>query len=92
MEQNFAWRHYYWRLTNEGIQYLRDYLHLPAEVRNLFLRIFLSPLFTFSLIAEKRRLMKELRHLLEERDTSTEKVTLKNCTNAKNLKSSQQGD
>lgn len=32
VEQNFAWRHYYWRLTNEGIQYLRDYLHLPAEI------------------------------------------------------------
>ncbi|KAB7495346.1 UNVERIFIED_CONTAM: hypothetical protein RMT77_003912 [Armadillidium vulgare] len=32
VEQNFAWRHYYWRLTNEGIQYLRDYLHLPSEI------------------------------------------------------------
>lgn len=32
VEENFAWRHYYWRLTNEGIQYLRDYLHLPAEI------------------------------------------------------------
>merc|ERR1711915_911466 len=32
VEQNFAWRHYYWRPTNEGIQYLRDYLHLPAEI------------------------------------------------------------
>ncbi len=28
----FAWRHYYWYLTNEGIQYLRDYLHLPPEI------------------------------------------------------------
>lgn len=32
VEQNFAWRHYYWRLTNEGIQYLREYLHLPSEI------------------------------------------------------------
>ncbi|KAF2353909.1 Plectin/S10 N-terminal [Trinorchestia longiramus] len=32
VEQNFAWRHYYWRLTNDGIQYLRDFLHLPAEI------------------------------------------------------------
>ncbi len=30
--EQFAWRHYYWYLTNEGIQYLRDYLHLPPEV------------------------------------------------------------
>merc|ERR1712047_66131 len=29
VKEQFAWRHYYWYLTNEGIQYLRDYLHLP---------------------------------------------------------------
>ena len=23
---------YYWYLTNEGIEYLRDYLHLPIEI------------------------------------------------------------
>ena len=28
----FSWRHYYWYLTNEGIQYLRDFLHLPPEI------------------------------------------------------------
>merc|ERR1712203_51797 len=32
MGEQFAWRHYYWYLTNEGIQYLRDYLHLPSEI------------------------------------------------------------
>lgn len=32
VKEQFAWRHYYWYLTNEGIQYLRDYLHLPTEV------------------------------------------------------------
>merc|ERR1712137_433189 len=30
--EQFAWRHYYWYLTNEGIQYLRDYLHFPPEI------------------------------------------------------------
>merc|ERR1719273_602074 len=25
-------RHYYWYLTNEGIGYLRNYLHLPPEI------------------------------------------------------------
>merc|ERR1711860_145916 len=30
--EQFAWRHFYWYLTNEGIQYLRDFLHLPAEI------------------------------------------------------------
>ena len=28
----FAWKHYYWFLTDEGIEYLREYLHLPAEI------------------------------------------------------------
>ena len=28
----FAWRHFYWYLTNEGIQYVRDYLHLPPDM------------------------------------------------------------
>jgi small subunit ribosomal protein S10e len=32
VKERFAWRHYYWYLTNEGIQYLRDYLHLPPEI------------------------------------------------------------
>ncbi|CAO2633143.1 40S ribosomal protein S10 [Lemmus lemmus] len=32
VEEQFSWRHFYWYLTNEGIQYLRDYLHLPPEM------------------------------------------------------------
>ncbi|XP_074593001.1 small ribosomal subunit protein eS10-like [Brevipalpus obovatus] len=32
VKEQFAWRHFYWYLTNEGIQYLRDFLHLPAEI------------------------------------------------------------
>ena len=30
--EKFAWQYYYWRLTNDGIQYLREYLHLPSDV------------------------------------------------------------
>merc|ERR1712071_688529 len=30
--EQFAWRHFYWYRTNEGIQYLRDYLQLPSEI------------------------------------------------------------
>merc|ERR1719453_1864807 len=30
--ERFAWRHYYWFLTDEGIEFLREYLNLPAEV------------------------------------------------------------
>jgi small subunit ribosomal protein S10e len=30
--ERFAWRHYYWYLKNEGIEYLREYLHLPQEI------------------------------------------------------------
>uniref|UniRef100_A0A2I3GG85 Small ribosomal subunit protein eS10 n=1 Tax=Nomascus leucogenys TaxID=61853 RepID=A0A2I3GG85_NOMLE len=32
LKEQFAWRHFYWYLTNEGIQYLRNYLHLPPEI------------------------------------------------------------
>jgi small subunit ribosomal protein S10e len=28
----FSWRYYYWYLTNEGIEYLREYLNLSADV------------------------------------------------------------
>jgi small subunit ribosomal protein S10e len=27
-----TWRYYYWYLTNEGIEYLREYLNLSADV------------------------------------------------------------
>ena len=30
--ERFAWQHYYWYLTNSGIEYLREYLHLPQEI------------------------------------------------------------
>lgn len=32
VKENFNWGWYYWFLTNEGIEYLRDYLHLPEEI------------------------------------------------------------
>jgi small subunit ribosomal protein S10e len=32
VKENFAWAHHYFYLTDEGIDYLRDYLHLPAEI------------------------------------------------------------
>ncbi|KAK9766619.1 hypothetical protein K7432_004186 [Basidiobolus ranarum] len=32
VKTQFSWQHYYYFLTNEGIEYLREYLHLPAEI------------------------------------------------------------
>ena len=32
VKQQLAWRHYYWTLTDEGIEYLRNYLQVPADV------------------------------------------------------------
>ncbi|GAA5925436.1 hypothetical protein JCM3775_001410 [Rhodotorula graminis] len=29
---HFSWQYYYYTLTPEGIDYLREYLHLPAEI------------------------------------------------------------
>jgi len=28
----FSWKHYYWFLTDAGIEYLREYLHLPEDM------------------------------------------------------------
>lgn len=28
----FSWKHYYWFLNDDGIEYLREYLHLPADM------------------------------------------------------------
>jgi small subunit ribosomal protein S10e len=28
----FSWQYYYYFLTDEGLNYLREYLHLPAEI------------------------------------------------------------
>eukprot|EP01092_Planopodium_desertum_P014269 TRINITY_DN7137_c0_g4_i1.p1 TRINITY_DN7137_c0_g4~~TRINITY_DN7137_c0_g4_i1.p1 ORF type:complete len:199 (+),score=25.35 TRINITY_DN7137_c0_g4_i1:104-700(+) len=32
LQETFAWRHYYWILTQKGLEYLRGYLHLPEVV------------------------------------------------------------
>ncbi|KAH0617299.1 hypothetical protein JD844_015335 [Phrynosoma platyrhinos] len=32
VRENFAWRHSYWYLTDEGIAHLRQYLRLPPEI------------------------------------------------------------
>ncbi|XP_051015740.1 LOW QUALITY PROTEIN: plectin [Acomys russatus] len=32
VRETFAWCHFYWYLTNEGIDHLRQYLHLPPEI------------------------------------------------------------
>jgi len=30
--ERFSWKHYYWFLTDEGIEYLREYLHFDVEM------------------------------------------------------------
>eukprot|EP00941_MAST-03F_sp_MAST-3F-sp1_P000897 g897.t1 len=32
VRETFNWQWFYWYLTDEGIEYLREYLHLPAEI------------------------------------------------------------
>ena len=32
VNETFNWQYYYWYLTNEGIEYLREYLNLSADV------------------------------------------------------------
>ena len=38
VNETFCWHHFYWYLTNEGIDYLRAYLHLPLEIVPLTLK------------------------------------------------------
>ena len=32
LKTRFSWQYYYYTLTPEGLDYLREWLHLPAEV------------------------------------------------------------
>ncbi|KAK9470209.1 40S ribosomal protein eS10 [Dipodascopsis tothii] len=32
VKTQFSWQYYYYSLTDAGIEYLREWLHLPAEV------------------------------------------------------------
>mmetsp|Transcript_82115 Transcript_82115/g.199073 ORF Transcript_82115/g.199073 Transcript_82115/m.199073 type:complete len:148 (-) Transcript_82115:17-460(-) len=32
LEEKFSWQWYYWKLTDEGIEYLREYLHIPSSI------------------------------------------------------------
>ncbi|KAF8388311.1 hypothetical protein HHK36_026977 [Tetracentron sinense] len=32
IRETFAWMHYYWYLTNDGIEFLYTYLNLPSEI------------------------------------------------------------
>ncbi|XP_020253206.1 40S ribosomal protein S10-1-like [Asparagus officinalis] len=32
VRETFSWEHYYWFLTNDGIEHLRTYLNLPSEI------------------------------------------------------------
>ncbi|KAK9321137.1 Plectin/S10 [Lipomyces orientalis] len=32
VKTRFSWQYYYYSLTDEGIEYLREWLHLPAEI------------------------------------------------------------
>ncbi|XP_061529836.1 plectin-like isoform X4 [Phycodurus eques] len=49
VKETFAWRHFYWYLTNEGIVYLRDYLRLPLEIVPASLQRFKKPSTTLAM-------------------------------------------
>ncbi|XP_062256094.1 plectin-like isoform X3 [Platichthys flesus] len=49
VNETFAWRHFYWYLSNEGIVYLRDYLRLPAEIVPMSLQRVRKPTTTLSI-------------------------------------------
>lgn len=55
VRETFAWRHFYWYLTNEGIVYLRDYLHLPSEIVPTPLQRVRRPAATLSIVQRATR-------------------------------------
>ncbi|KAF5202086.1 40S ribosomal protein S10-1 [Thalictrum thalictroides] len=44
VRETFAWMHYYWYLTNDGIEFLRTYLNLPSEIVPATLKKSVKPL------------------------------------------------
>lgn len=32
VRETFNWQWFYWYLTDEGLEYLREYLHLPSDI------------------------------------------------------------
>lgn len=55
VRETFAWRHFYWYLTNEGVVYLRDYLHLPPEIVPTPLQRVRRPAATLSIVQRATR-------------------------------------
>ncbi|CAJ2636189.1 unnamed protein product [Trifolium pratense] len=45
VRETFAWMHYYWFLTNDGIEFLRTYLNLPSEIVPATLKKQAKPVF-----------------------------------------------
>jgi len=55
VRETFAWKHAYYYLTNEGIVYLREYLHLPPEIVPSSLQRVRRPAFTLDVMRRANR-------------------------------------
>jgi len=55
VRETFAWKHAYFYLTNEGIVYLREYLHLPPEIVPSSLQRVRRPAFTLDVMRRANR-------------------------------------
>ncbi|XP_054638401.1 plectin-like isoform X34 [Dunckerocampus dactyliophorus] len=55
VKETFAWRHFYWYLTNDGIVYLRDFLRLPLEIVPASLQRFRKPAATLAMVQRAAR-------------------------------------
>jgi len=54
VSEQVAWHHFYWCLNNNGIEYLREYLHMPTEVVPLTLQRGIEPVRMSRTTAESR--------------------------------------
>ncbi|XP_061772351.1 plectin isoform X6 [Nerophis ophidion] len=55
VKETFAWRHFYWYLSNDGIVYLRDYLRLPIEIVPASLQKFRKPAASLAMVQRAAR-------------------------------------
>ncbi|KAI4315455.1 hypothetical protein L6164_028263 [Bauhinia variegata] len=60
VRETFAWMHYYWFLTNDGIEFLRNYLNLPSEIVPATLRKQAKPAGALLALKERGNLATEM--------------------------------
>merc|ERR1712096_495882 len=79
LKEKFSWGYHYFTLTNEGIQFLREYLHLPTEIVPATTRT--RTVMPTGVVTRKLMLVAEPATLNSEEDSDADVVPLSNKCN-----------